>query len=42
MTTIVKATLSRPADITDTSIADISNSAEVLWLRENVQQLMDN
>jgi len=29
-TIIVKATSSRPADVTDTSMADISSSAEVL------------
>jgi len=37
-----KATSSRPANITDTSIMDISSSADVEWLRENMQQLMDN
>jgi len=37
-----KATSSRQADITDTSMADTSSSADVEWLRENMQQLMDN
>jgi len=37
-----KATSSRPADIIDTSMADTSNSTDVKWLRENMQQLMDN
>ena len=37
-----KATLSRPADITDTSMADASNSTDTEWLRENMQQLIDN
>ena len=32
-----KAILSRPADITDTSIADISSSADAEWLKENMQ-----
>ena len=36
-----KVTLSRPVDITDTSIADTS-SADAKWLRENMQQLVDN
>jgi len=31
-----ETTLSRPADVTDTNIADASNSAEVSWLKENV------
>ena len=42
MTMTAKATSSRPANVTDTSIADISSSAEISWLRENIQQLMDN
>jgi len=33
---IAEAILSRPVDVTDTSITDISSSAEVSWLRENV------
>ena len=37
MTTIVKATSSRPVDVTDTSMADISNNTKVSWLRENIQ-----
>jgi len=37
-----KATSSRLADVTDTSIADASSSADVEWLRENMQQLIDN
>jgi len=41
-TMTAEATLSKPADITDTNIADINNNAEISWLRENVQQLMDN
>ena len=36
-----KVTLSRPANITDISIADTS-SANNKWLRENMQQLIDN
>ena len=36
-----KATLNRPADRTDTSIVDTS-SADTEWLRENMQQLIDN
>jgi len=36
-----KATLSRQANKTDTSIVDI-NSADTKWLKENMQQLMDN
>jgi len=39
---ITEATLSRPADVTDTSMVDASSSADVKWLRENMQQLMDN
>ena len=39
---MTEVTSSRPADITDTSLADASNSADVEWLRENMQQLMDN
>ena len=42
MITIVKATSSRLANIIDTSITDASSSTEVLWLRENIQQLIDN
>jgi len=37
-----EATSSRLADITDTSMADIMTSADTEWLRENMQQLMDN
>jgi len=36
-----EAILSRPADVTDTSIADTS-STDTKWLRENMQQLIDN
>jgi len=36
-----EVTSSKPADVTDTSIEDVSN-ADVLWLRANIQQLMDN
>jgi len=39
---MTKATSSRLANITDTSMVDVSNSADVEWLRENMQQLMDN
>jgi len=31
-----KATSSRPADITDTSMADITTSADTEWLKENM------
>ena len=34
-------TSSRPTDVTDTSIADAS-STDTEWLRENMQQLIDN
>ena len=37
-----KAILSRPADVTDTSMADAMTSVDTEWLRENMQQLMDN
>jgi len=37
-----EATLSRPADVTDTSIINTSSSADVTWLRENIQQLINN
>jgi len=37
-----KATSSRPANETDTSMTDASNSADTEWLRENMQQLIDN
>ena len=37
-----KATSSRQADITDTSIVDTSSSTDVEWLRENMQQPIDN
>jgi len=40
-TTPTTATLSRPTDITDTSMADTS-STDTEWLRENMQQLIDN
>ena len=33
---MTKATSSRPADVTDTSMADVSSSADVEWLRENM------
>jgi len=36
-----KATSSRQADITDTSITETS-STDTEWLRENMQQLIDN
>jgi len=36
-----KATLSRPAGKTDTSMTDASNT-NIEWLRENMQQLIDN
>jgi len=36
-TITAEATSSRPADITDTSITDISSNIEISWLRENVQ-----
>jgi len=36
-----KATSSRPVDVTDTSMADVS-SADTEWIRENMQQLIDN
>jgi len=36
-----KVTLSRQADITNTSITNASN-ADTEWLRENMQQLIDN
>jgi len=42
MTITVKATLSRPANVTDTSMINVSSSVEVSWLRENIQQLIDN
>jgi len=41
-TPITKATLSRQADVTDTSMADAMTSADTKWLKENMQQLMDN
>jgi len=40
-TTPTTATLSRLTDVTDTSMADAS-SADAEWLRENMQQLIDN
>ena len=36
ITITVKATLSRPANVTDIRIADISSSGDAAWLRENV------
>jgi len=39
---ITEATSSRPADITDTNIADTTTSADTEWLKENMQQLIDN
>ena len=36
-----ETTLSRPADVTDISIKNVSN-ADISWLKKNVQQLMDN
>jgi len=39
---IMEATSSRPANITDTSIKDTNSGGNVMWLRENVQQLIDN
>ena len=35
-------TLSRLANITDTSIVNTSSSADTEWLKENMQQLIDN
>jgi len=40
-TTLTTVTLSRPTDVTDTNMADTS-STNVEWLRENMQQLIDN
>ena len=37
-----KATLSRLAGKTDTSMADTTTSADTEWLKENMQQLIDN
>jgi len=37
-----KATSSRLANITNTSITDASSSTDTKWLRENMQQLIDN
>ena len=39
---MTKVTLSRPADVTDTSMADAMTSVDTEWLKENMQQLMDN
>jgi len=36
------ATSSRPAGKTDTSMADAMTNADTEWLKENMQQLMDN
>jgi len=36
-----KATLNRPADRTDTNIINTS-STDTKWLRENMQQLINN
>ena len=41
-TTLTTVTSSRPTDITDTSMANISSNADTKWLRENMQQLIDN
>ena len=40
-TTPTTVTLNRPTDMTDTSIVDINNT-DAEWLRENMQQLIDN
>jgi len=37
-----KATSSRLVDVTDTSIVNVSSSADVKWLRENMQQVINN
>jgi len=34
--------LSRPAGETDTNMADTMTSADTEWLKENMQQLIDN
>ena len=39
---MTEATSSRPVNVTDTSIADTSSSADIEWLRENMQQMIDN
>ena len=39
---MTKATSSRPADITDTNMSDATTSADTEWLKENMQQLIDN
>jgi len=36
------ATTSRLADIQDTSIKNASSNSDIAWLRENIQQLIDN
>ena len=41
-TALTTVTLSRPTDVTDTSMANASSSTDVEWLRENMQQLIDN
>jgi len=41
-TPMTKTTSSRPADVTDTSIENVMTSADTKWLKENIQQLMDN
>ena len=37
-----KATSSRQANITDTSMTDINSSTDIKWLREQMQQVVDN
>ena len=37
----IKATSNRPADITGISIKN-TNNIDIMWLKENIQQLMDN
>jgi len=36
-----EVTSSKPANVTDTSMKNVSNT-DISWLRENVQQLIDN
>ena len=39
---MTKATLNKPVNVTDTSMANTSSSTDIEWLKENMQQLMDN
>jgi len=39
---MTEVTSSRPTNVTDTSIADASSSADAEWLRENMQQMINN